>query len=403
MTQSRRLLRFLSHGTGGALALGLLTAPAATAVTGPQLPVVPIPITAPAGPAPALSPTAQAIADARTKAKATGQPVTVDLLTTATSSTLVNPNGTLTTDDYAAPVRIKQGSSWAPIDATLHANIDGTLSPTAASTGLKFSGGGTGPLATVTTADGQQLSVTAPFALPAPTISGATATYAGVLTPDVDLQVTAQPDGGWRDVIIVKTATAAANPALKTVHFTTAANGLTVASDAAGNITYKDSAGKVRLHAPTPMQWDSTMPPPAAPSSGTVTQARSLFAAPAAPATTSTNTSTPDAPGDSAHVAPITVNATATGIDLTPDQNVLGKGSAPWFIDPSISDDSGTQHWGQVQENHPDTKNYDPQFPLGTGYCGYSAPEDCTGLARYRASFPIGNSPSLSTQPGGAP
>ncbi|WP_146258983.1 ricin-type beta-trefoil lectin domain protein [Streptomyces tateyamensis] len=151
------------------------------------------------------------------------------------------------------------------------------------------------------------------------------------------------------------------------------------------------------------MQWDPPIPPPAAPSSGTVTQARSLFAAPAAPATTSTNTSTPDAPGDSAHVAPITVNATATGIDLTPDQNVLGKGSAPWFIDPSISADSGTQHWVQVQENHPDTKNYDLQSPVGTGYCGYTAPEDCTGFGRYRAYFTIGISPSIYTQPGGAP
>ncbi|GAA1946194.1 hypothetical protein GCM10009738_19450 [Kitasatospora viridis] len=324
----------------------------------------------------------------------------MDALTTATSSTSVNPNGTLTTTDYTAPVRVRQGSTWAAIDTTLRSNNDGTLSPAVAPTALKLSGGGAGPLATVTTASGQQLSVTAPFPLPAPSVSGATATYSGVLTSDVDLQVTALPDGGWRDVIVVKTAAAAANPALESLNFPIAASGLTASSDASGNVTFKDGFGTVWLHAPTPMEWDSSTPPPAA--SGTTSTRTGLSqAAPTAAGDASgAATSTPDGPGDSANVAPIAVSTAGNDLSLTPDQSVLGKGTGPWFIDPSISADSGTQHWVQVQENHPDTKNYDVQSPVGTGYCGYS---DCTGYGRYRGYFQIGINPNIYNQPSGAP
>ncbi|WP_280725350.1 ricin-type beta-trefoil lectin domain protein [Kitasatospora sp. MAA4] len=393
--------RLLALGVSGALAVGMLVAPAAQADAPIPVPV-PTGSTATGSTAPAPSPTAQAILDARTKAKSSGQAVTVDALTTGSSATLVNPDGTLTTTDYTAPVRIKEDAGWAAIDATLRTNADGTLSPAVSPTSLKLSGGGSGALATLTTSDGKQLSVTAPFALPKPTLSGATATYAGVLTPDVDLQVTADPQGGWRDVIVVKTAAAAADPALKSLHFPISTMGLTAGSDAAGNLAFTDSTGAVRLHAPTPMQWDSTPPPPAVPTaSGAVaSRARSLFAAPAASAAQQAGTSTPDAPGDSAKVGTIGVAATPDAIDLTPDQNVLGKGVGPWYLDPSISVNSAAQAWDMVQENHPDTKNYMGPFDLGIGYCGYS---DCTGYGRYRAYVQIGINSAIYNQPGGAP
>ncbi|WP_198045699.1 ricin-type beta-trefoil lectin domain protein [Kitasatospora mediocidica] len=382
----------------GALAVGMLVAPAAQAETPVPVPV-PTGATATGSAAPALSPTAQAILDARTKAKTSGQAVAVDALTTGSSTTVVNPDGTLSTTDYTAPVRIRQSAGWAAIDATLRTNTDGTLSPTVSPTSLKLSGGGSGALATLTTPDGKQLSVTAPFTLPKPTLSGATATYAGVLTPDVDLQVTADPQGGWRDVIVVKTAAAAANPALTSLHFPISTTGLTAGSDAAGNLAFTDSTGAVRLHAPTPMQWDSTPPPPAVPTaSGAVAaRARSLFAAPAPQPTSG---STPDAPGEGANVGTIGVTASSDAIDLTPDQSVLGKGVGPWYLDPSISVNSAAQAWDMVQENHPDTKNYMAPADLGIGYCGYG---DCTGYGRYRAYVQIGINPAIYTQPGGAP
>lgn len=347
---------------------------------------------------PPLSPTAQAIWDARAQAKSSGQAVAVDALTTATSSTVVNPNGTLTTTDYTAPVRVQQGSSWVTIDPTLHTNSDGTLSPAAVPSALKLSGGGTGPLATMTTADGKQLSVTAPFALPTPTISGDTATYAGVLTSDVDLQVSALPDGGWRDIIVVKTAAAAANPALKSLHFPIATSGLSVSTGTGGTLRFTDSTGAVRMHAPTSLQWDSTPPPAATSAPSSTNHAISLSAA--APADVQGGSSTAQGPSDGANVAVIGVSADANGIDLTPDQNNLGKGNGPWFIDPSISADSPVQHWDQVQENLPDISNYDAQSPVGTGYCGYS---DCSGWGRYRGYFQIGIKSDIYNQPSGAP
>jgi hypothetical protein len=373
-----------------ALAVGLF-APAAHAASGPQPPAISA-TALPGAPksAPKPSPTMQAIMDARVKAKATNKPVMVDALTTTTSETQVNPNGSLTTTDHAAAVRVKQKSGWATIDPTLHTNSDGSISPAVVQASLKLSGGGTGPLATVTTSDGKQLSVSAPFALPKPTLNGATATYSGVLTPDVDLQVTALPDGGWRDVIVVKTAAAAADPALRTLHFPTTVSGLTASSDASGALTYKDATGAVRLHAPAPMQWDSAQSAPAA----------AHAAARAAGSAGSTAASTADGPGDAAHLARIKTTADSSGIDLTPDQNNLGKGSGPWYIDPSITVNSNTQAWVQVQENLPDATNYNANSPVGTGYCGYS---DCPGYGRYRAYFQIGISPTIYTQQSGAP
>ncbi|WP_329562236.1 RICIN domain-containing protein [Kitasatospora sp. NBC_01266] len=359
--------------------------------------------TATPSPQPQLTAAAKAVADARAQAKATGQPVPVDALTTEASDTVVDPDGKLATTSYAQPVRVQRGSSWTAIDTTLHANADGTVSPAVTPQSLTLSGGGSGTLATLTTGDGKTLAVGSPFTLPKPTLSGSTATYSGVLGPDVDLQVTAEPDGGWRDVIVVRTATAAADPALTKLHFPLTTTGLQTAQDNAGNLSFTDSSGKVRLHAPTAFQWDSTVAAPApkaatapaaAPARVKAQGTEPLDATPAAPV------SGPDGPGDSAVVSPITTAASGDGIDLTPDRSTFGHGTGPWFLDPTITADSGTQASVQVQENFPDTKNYNVLSDLGTGYCGYS---DCKGYGRYRAYFQLGINSAIYTTPSGAP
>ncbi|KJK58204.1 ricin-type beta-trefoil lectin domain protein [Saccharothrix sp. ST-888] len=373
-----------------ALGVGLLIAPASVA----------------AGPAPSAGPARAALTDqqqsilnARQQARSIGKPVVVDALTTETSQTTANPNGRLTTSDFLQPVRTKRGTAWADLDTTLRRNSDGTLSPAVTTNALTVSGGGDGPLATIATADGKKLAVTAPFTLPAPTLSGDTASYRDVL-PDVDLQLTALPDGGWRDVIVVHTATAAADVRLKTLHFPVQATGLSVATDKAGNVSVKDGDGKVRLHAPTPFQWDSSTPKaPVANSKAAKASPRSV--APRAEPTTPAGGSGPRGPGDGATVAKIGIKATDTAIELTPDSETLGKGTGPWYLDPTLTSASGsTQGSLQVQENHPDVENYNSVTNLGTGYCGYS---DCTGYGRYRAYYQIAVNPVLYTQPGGAP
>ncbi|MFD8009135.1 ricin-type beta-trefoil lectin domain protein [Streptomyces sp. NPDC058955] len=342
--------------------------------------------------APPTTPEQRAALAARAEAKRTGRAVVVEALTTERSRTLANPDGTMTTTDHARPVRTKRGKAWADLDTTLVRNADGTIGPRVTANSLTVSGGGTGPLASIATSDGTRLDVTAPFPLPAPTLDGDTATYAEVL-PDVDLLVTALPDGGWRDVIVVRTAAAAADPRLKRLHFPVFAKGLSLGADADGNLRVKDGKGRTRMHAPTPFQWDS-----AAPARNSAGKAASSAARSTEPA--AGQVSTPDMPGERATVAEVGIRTTPGGFDLVPDAATLGKGQGPWYIDPTFSADSQANGSVQVQENHPETQNYNAIGELGTGYCGYS---DCTGYGRYRAYFRIGVNPLLHTQPSGAP
>ncbi|MFJ9839991.1 ricin-type beta-trefoil lectin domain protein [Kitasatospora sp. NPDC101155] len=356
----------------------------------------------PSKPAPKLTEQQQAMVDAIAKAKSTGKPVVVDAMTGAASKTVANPNETLSTTDNAQPVRAKRDGKWADLDPTLKAGPDGTVTPAVVGTDVSFSGGGTGPMASVTTEDGKKLAVSAPFALPKPTLSGATATYADVL-PGVDLQLSALTAGGWRDVIVVRTPEAAANPALKTLRFPVTANGLTVAADDKGAISVKDDkGGKVRFQAPAPMQWDSSKPPSATPP-----KAGKAVAAPAAEdATAQGAPSTAEAPGDGAKVAPIGTKATGEAIELTPDPAALGSGTGPWYLDPTlIAVTNAVQSSVEVQENHKDAKNFNLKSNLATGYCGYHSSDpsqDCGSEGRQRAYFQFTINPAIYTVPGGA-
>ncbi|MEU6755160.1 hypothetical protein [Streptomyces sp. NPDC046685] len=80
------------------------------------------------------------------KAKSTGKPVAVDAMTTETSPTVINPDGTASTTDNTHAVRTKRGKAWAQLDATLRKNSDGTLSPAIGAVVLTISGGGSGPM-----------------------------------------------------------------------------------------------------------------------------------------------------------------------------------------------------------------------------------------------------------------
>ncbi|WP_033334086.1 RICIN domain-containing protein [Streptomyces novaecaesareae] len=411
----KRLLALTALGTGCALSLALLSATTALAAeTAPTPPthgpvggVKPI---VPSQPAPARTPEQQAMLDAIAKAKSTGKPVAVETLTNELSRTVANPNGTLTTTDNAQAVRTKRSGAWTDIDPTLRANGNGTLSPAVATTGLTFSGGGAGPMATVTTGDGKSLAVNAPFPLPKPSVAGANATYSDVL-PGVDLQLTALPQGGWRDVIIVRTKEAAQSAALKSLTFPVSAQGLSVAADQSGAITVVDDKGATRFRAPAPLQWDSSKPadPAVAAARASRSAERTVLAAALAPAPTDSAVgipSTAEEPGDGANVAAITTKVTPQAIELTPNQDALGSGDGPWFLDPSfVAATSYTQGSVEVQENHKDAKNYNLKSNIATGYCGYHSSDpslDCGSGGRQRAYFQFGINPAIYTIPQGA-
>ncbi len=293
--------------------------------------------------------------------------------------------------------RVKNADgSWRGVDATLRANPDGTLAPTAVPSALTFSGGGSGPLATMTTADGKKLSIKAQFDLPKPQLTGSSALYRSVL-PDVDLELSATPAGGWRQVLIIRTPQAAADPRISRLHLDTATDGLTVKADANGNLTAEDAAGKARFSAPAPVMWDSTTTP-----ATTASSAQPKAAAPATDGAPAPVGSDSKAPGPNARTSPIAATVSGTGIELVPDAVLLGQGTGPWYIDPgwNPSVDGGTEAWAQVQSAYPDTREYNGtqygQDTPGAGYCGYiDTVNKCQKQGKERAYFRVGLNPAF--------
>lgn len=309
---------------------------------------------------------------AQQQAEQSGQPVVVDALTTMTTETVAQPDGTFSLTSYTSPVRVRKGDSWTGVDPTLRANPDGTYSPAATPTGVILSGGGTGPLATLTDQSGHALSYTFPYPLPSPQVSGATAFYPGVL-PGVDLQTAVTDQGGFSEVLVVEDADAAADPRLLNLRLGTTTTGLTLTADAAGNITAQAANGVQAYFAPSPLMWDS--------SDGATAKARTEVAKSAeAP-----DASSASGPGPGAQIGQVDVSVSADGITLTPDRDVL-QGSAttyPVYIDPftnPVTDTTG--HYTVVQEGCSDARNYDiPQDNgEGVGYQHYAS--NCFGLQR---------------------
>ncbi len=188
------------------------TSPAAP-VGLPAKPVVPV--------TEAADPVAAAVG-----ARSSGQRVEVLSLRTQMSRTWVNPDGTWTTEDAAGPVRFVDAVSgeWRDVDLSLVAGPGG-VAAVAHPLGLTFAGGSqvSAPLRSEVSVDvggtavgavvpvvesvavsepsGEGVVVGWPGVLPAPVLSGSTATYADV-TPGVDLRVQALTTG-WESFFVV--------------------------------------------------------------------------------------------------------------------------------------------------------------------------------------------------------
>lgn len=392
------LTTVLTGTTGPALAAGSGTASTPTAS-----PVSTQPALTPL-PADQAGPTQLALA----QAKSANKPVTIDALTTETSLTVANPDGTFTTTQNVLPTRVKQNGSWTDVDATLAHNGDGTFSPKATASGVALSGGGTAPLATFTDPAGRQLALTLPFALPAPSIQGDTATYTGVL-PDVDLQATVTDQGAFHEVLVVKNAQAAADPQLKTLRLAINSNGLNTSTDADGNVTVKAADGTAAFSAPAPVMWDSATTATPAATVATASHANALAsetapsttpgAAPVSPADppsavdpAGNPVSTKDGPGQDSHIAKIAVQADNSSLTLAPDTSQLNGGSPvyPLYIDPAVAPTGTTNHYAEIKEGCPDQALYDNAQEHGEGIGYQHYPGGCDGL--YRSFYEINTS-----------
>jgi hypothetical protein len=236
-------------------------------------------------------------------AKACGRRVEVLERRSEVRSEFANPDGTTTLQQWTAPTRVRRpGGGWAPVDTTLRPGADGSVAPVAAANGLRLSGGGSGPLATVQTAHGP-VSLTWPAALPTPRLDGDAAVYAGVL-PGVDLRVRALRDG-FTYVFVVHTREAAGNPALRELRLGLSTAGGAVRRTADGyRLINADEAPLGTLGAPS--MWDSR------------------------------GKSTPDSPSPTARTATPGVQVTDRELVLRPDLDLLTDPNVefPLYVDP---------------------------------------------------------------------
>lgn len=316
-----------------------------------------------------------ALADAQDKAATSGSPVQVDALTTEMATVQANPSGTVTWTTVLLPERVHQGGTWVPVDATLQQNSDGNYSPKASSEPLAFSGGGSSaPLVSMSSGKAR-LTFSWPGTLPTPMVSGPTITYPDVLK-DVDLRLTANTRGGFSELIVVKSAQAAAAPALSTLELTTHATGVTVSDDGHDNLQAVAPSGQVVFSAPQPLMWDST-------TIGTTAQSK-LRAATA----DSANPTAAEAPvpGIGARVARVADDVSGTVVSLTPDKSLLTGANTqyPVYIDPTWNPHyatGGKQHYTEAQQGCPSAKNYD-STQYGDPGVGYNSWSGCIGDER---------------------
>ncbi|MFE7517843.1 FG-GAP repeat domain-containing protein [Streptomyces halstedii] len=256
---------------------------------------------------------------------------------TEVSQVFANPDGTFTQDTYALPQFVRKDNKLVQFDTGLQVNADGTWSPAATEVDVRFSGGGKGPLATLVR-DGRSMSWSWPQPLPEPDVDGDTVTFGSVM-PDVDLKLKAGPSG-FISLLVVKTAEAAADPALKQIHFALETSGLEAGTDEQGNFRAVNPAGEEVFTAPTPLMWDSSA------------------AAPQARAATGTSTGPPPPadefePGYGAQQATIGLAVEGGTLRLTPDQELLTGDDTqyPVLLDPAVS---GSRHsWTIAYKKHP--------------------------------------------------
>ncbi|MFJ8579510.1 LamG-like jellyroll fold domain-containing protein [Micromonospora sp. NPDC093277] len=260
---------------------------------------------------------------ARAAAVASGRRVEASALRTERQQVFANPDGSFTLEQSVQPVRVRRGAEWKPVDTTLQVAPDGMVVPAASVLDMAFSGGGDAPLARLRR-DGTELLLRWPGRLPAPVLADDTATYPEVL-PGVDLTVRAGVEG-FSQVLVVKSAQAAANPALTRLRLLTSTRGVTVRAAQDGSLAAVDTAGEAVFQAPAPYMWDSS-------GSGSRT-----------------------VPGG--RVRSMRVATTAGELALVPDRGLL-TGSAtryPVYIDPSWS--GARTAWTQVWSNLPGTSFY---------------------------------------------
>ncbi|WP_143162604.1 LamG domain-containing protein [Couchioplanes caeruleus] len=277
------------------------------------------------------------------RAAATGDRVEVAGERTEYSQLFAEPDGRLTFESTVEPKRVRRADgSWQDADLTLTSD-GGSVRPRSSVADVRFSDGGAGPLATMVK-EGKTFTIGwSGGDLPEPKLDGDSATYGEVL-PGVDLVVRATPLG-FTHVLTVKSAAAAANPAVREVRFDLGGDAQVVRSPDGGLTAVAGDTLVARADGPA--MWDSRKQslPKAA---GTRAANKSEVAGGGGEQTPST----PAGPGDTARVAPVTTEITPAGdLVLKPDPALLSPSSTyPVFIDPPWS--KSKARWAYATNNN---------------------------------------------------
>ncbi|MBT2469656.1 RHS repeat-associated core domain-containing protein [Streptomyces sp. ISL-66] len=311
-------------------------------------------------PKPAAKPAAAAAADiksAKVAARLNGKRVEALSERTETSTTWVNPDGTLTTEMAAGPIRFRDEATheWRDVDLDLVQAADGSVGPKAHPRGLRLGKPGgqkltamadnakAAPTDLVTLGTGEeQITLQWKGGLPAPKLAGTRATYEDAV-PQGDVVVEATRTG-FEQFVEVKSKPGAGYSYTLPIR----TKGLDVAQQADGSLLFTDKKSNKTAAMPAPMMWDATVDPVS---------------------------------GEHTHRAKVAMKAVKTsgGVDLvvTPDAGFLAdpKTAYPVTVDPSTSSlgslfdtyvqQGETVDWSADTEldlGNPGTKNADGTF-----------------------------------------
>ncbi|MGW7527833.1 DNRLRE domain-containing protein [Streptomyces sp. NPDC054783] len=317
--------------TGEAFAVGKTGAAAASATKAKK----------PTGPA-----QADDAASAVLMARLQGRRIEVLSARTADTTTWALPSGSFQTESFAGPIRVKRDGAWRDVDTSL-TDAGADLKPKEAAADVAVSDGGDSRLASV--ARGKtRFSMGWQSKLPAPKVSGATASYA--LGSGQTLKVTALKQGFSEDVVLGSRPNEPVS-----YRIPLRLDGLKLSRAHSGHLLMKDASGKVVAEAPAPMMWDSSR------------DRRS---------------------GESAHRARVATKV-ETGTDgsqtlvLTPDKKFLSDPALtyPVTVDPTSTLAVTTDTWVQTPD-YPDSQVSSEELKSGTYDAG-------TDVARSYLKFDV--------------
>ncbi|MEV6163936.1 LamG-like jellyroll fold domain-containing protein [Streptomyces sp. NPDC052052] len=311
--------------------------------------------------------------EAQEAAAESNAPVEVLGLRDERSTTVANPDGTFTTTTAVQPVRTRKNGKWTDIDTTLVRRADGSYAPKAAVSAMSFSGGGTTTFATIQK-DGHALSLDWPDKLPAPTVDGATATYADVL-PGVDLKVTASAEG-FSHLIVVNDAKAADNPELAELELPVDTESVELKKSEDSGLTALDAAGGTVFEAPAPLMWDSREGEGS--DEGTAPSASSEPSADGLAVT----------PPDGTQVADVGVDIGPDTLTLTPDKSLLTGDDTvyPVYIDPVVKTASRSA-WTMVSSYYSSAEFWKFDDHEGVGKCPADVSYQCASSNDKKRQF----------------